>query len=155
MPPKLTGHLLQLTGFSLVFLGLGAVVAVVFLAGSFPAVPFWAFVLAAFALGAPLMVAGGRVSSAGRGRVLGMTPVEAAQEYHRGTVVLAAYLAVLLLQGAWVAAPLVLFGPGPFVLAWITVWMLVLCACRRWVTWPVVRAFRSKPSPAHHTHRSC
>lgn len=46
-------------GYALVFLSLGVTMAAVFLAGDLPGVPFWAFVVAAVAVSAPLMVAGG------------------------------------------------------------------------------------------------
>ena len=150
MAPKLAGHVLQLVGYALVFLGLGVAAAAMFLAASFHGVPFWVFVLAAVAFGAPLMVAGGRANSVGRGLVLGMPPGDAAREYRRGTVLLAVYLAVLLLQGAWVAAPLALCGAGlvdpsdPFVLTWVTAWTFVFCAGRYWITRPVMRAAEQK-----------
>lgn len=79
-----------------------------------------------------------------------MTPEGAAREYRRGTVLLAVYLAPILIQGAWVAAPLVLRGVGlahpsdRFVLTWVTAWMLALCAGRHWITSPVMRAVEQR-----------
>ena len=150
MAPKLGGHVLQLVGFALVFLGLSVVAVAMFLATSFHAVPFWVFVLVAVAFGAPLMVAGGRANSVGRGLVLGMPPEEAAREYRRGVALLAVYLALLLLQGVWVAAPLVLCGAGltrpsdPVVLTWVTASMLAFCVGRYWMTRPLMRAAERK-----------
>jgi hypothetical protein len=146
MPPKLAGHVFQLAGYALVFLGLGVAAGAVLLAGSYPGVPLWAFVLVGAPLGVPLMIAGGRVNSIGRGRVLGMSPGEAAREYRLGTALLGVYLAVLLLQGAWVAAPVFLreaghANPGdPLVLVWVTAWLFIFCAGRYWITHPLLRA---------------
>lgn len=142
----LAGHLLQLMGYALVFLGLGLTAGAMVLAGSYPTVPFWVFVVAAVGVAAPVMVAGGRVNAAGRGRVLGVSSADAAREYHLGTRLLGVYLAVLLAQGFWAAAPLALCALGtarpsdPVVVAWVTTWMLVFCAGRDWITRPVVCA---------------
>ncbi len=97
MPPKLTGHLLQLLGHALVFLGLGFAFLAMVIATNYYSVPFWVFVLAAIAIGAPVMVAGGRINSVGRGLVLGISAEEATKEYRRGTVLLGVYLGVLRL----------------------------------------------------------
>ncbi|AMV26881.1 hypothetical protein VT84_20945 [Gemmata sp. SH-PL17] len=146
MPPKLTGHLLQLLGHALVFLGLGFALLAMVLATNYYSVPFWVFVLAAIAVGAPMMVTGGRINSIGRGFVLGMSPEEATSEYRRGTALLGVYLGVLLLQGAWVAAPLTLCSAGfttpshPLVLTWIIAWMFIFCVGRYWITRPLLRA---------------
>jgi len=146
MPPKLAGHALQLLGYSLTFLGLAVVVVALFAAGSYPGVSLWVFVSGGIVVGAPLMIAGGRIDSRGRELVLGMSPEEAVREYRQGVVLLAVYLAVLLLQGFWVAAPMFLcvFGlaqPGdPFVSVWIVTWVLLFCAGREWITRPLMRA---------------
>jgi hypothetical protein len=150
MVPKLAGHVLQLVGYALVFLGLAVTAVAMFLATTLPGVPFWVFVLVAVVLGAPMMVTGGRANSLGRGLVLGVPPEEAAREYRRGTVLLAVYLALLLLQGAWVAAPLVLCGArladpsDPLVLTWVTAWMFIFCVGRYWITRPMIRAAERK-----------
>ncbi len=145
MPPKLTGHLLQLLGHALVFLGLGFALLAMVLATNYYSVPFWMFVLAAIAIGAPVMVAGGRINSVGRGLVLGISAEEATKEYRRGTILLGTYLSILLLQGAWVAAPLTLCSAGfatpsrPLVLTWIIAWMFIFCVGRYWITRPLMR----------------
>ncbi|VTR94431.1 unnamed protein product [Gemmata massiliana] len=146
MPPKLTGHLLQLLGHALVFFGLGFALLAMVLATNYYNVPFWVFVLASIAIGAPTMVAGGRINSVGLGLVLGMPPEEATKEYRRGTILLGTYLSILLLQGAWVAAPLTLSTAGltppshPLVLTWIVAWMFIFCVGRYWITRPLMRA---------------
>jgi hypothetical protein len=150
MPPKPAGHALQLLGDALVFLGLGVVTAAVFVAGSYPAVPLWVFVSGAVALGAPLMVAGGRIDSRGRGLVLGMSPERAAGEYRVQAVLMALYLGFLWLLGSLAAAPVFVRATGlaypsdTFVLTWLVGWVLVFCAGREWVTRPLWRAIERR-----------
>jgi hypothetical protein len=145
MAPKLAGHGLQLLGYALVFLGLGAVAAMFFAAGSYPTIPLWAFVSGALAVAVPLMIAGGRVNSRGRARVLGVSPEQAEREYRDGNWLLLVYLGLLGLQGGLVAAPLFARATGfvhpsdTFVTVWIVVWMFILCAGRGWITRPLLR----------------
>src|SRR5262245_52074412 len=100
MAPKLAGHTRQLAGYALVFLGLAVATGILFASGRYPAVPMWEFVLAAVVLGAPLMIAGGRLNARGRGQVLGVSRECAAEEYRQQNVVLAAYLGFLFAHGA-------------------------------------------------------
>jgi hypothetical protein len=146
MKTKLVGHTYQAAGYTLVFLGLGVAAAAMFLATTMPSVSFWVFAAAAVAIGAPLMVAGGRVNAVGRGMVLGRPSEDAARGYRRGTALLGVYLALLLLQGAWVAAPLALVAAGavdpmdPLVSAWVVTWTFAFCVGRYWITRPLVCA---------------
>ena len=132
MAPKLAGHGLQLLGYALIFIGLGVVAAVLLVAASYPAVPMWAFALGALAAGAPLMIAGGRINSRGRGQVLGVSPEHAAGEYREQNLLMVLYLGLLLLQGILVAAPLfaratgLVYPSDAFITVWLFASMLTL-----------------------------
>lgn len=146
MRSKLAGHGLQLAGYALTFLGLGAAAVVIAIAGNQPTIPFWAFVLGAMVIGAPLMIAGGRINSRGRMRVLDQTPEQASREYQQGTRILAVYIGILLLQGFIVALPLFLRAAGfvlvsdPALTWWIAMTMFIFCAGRQWITRPLLKA---------------
>lgn len=146
MAPRFAGHALQLLGYSLSFLGLAAVVLALLAAGRFPGVSLGVFVAGGVVVGAPLMIAGGRIDCRGRALVLGLSPEDAAREYRQGVVLLAVYLAILLGQGFWVAAPVFLCALGlarpgdPFVSVWVVAWMLLFCVGRGWITRPLMAA---------------
>jgi hypothetical protein len=150
MPPKLTGHALQLAGHGLVFLGLGVAAAAMFASGNHPAVPTWAFVAAGVGLGAPLMIAGGRIDSRGRGLVLGQSRELAAREYRQSTVLLALYLGFLWLLGSLCAVPVFFIAAGwvqpdgVFVKLWLAAWVLIFCAGRDWTSRPLWRAIERR-----------
>ena len=143
MRSKLAGHAMELLGFALIFLGLGLATAVLFISGKHPEVPFWQFVVGALVVGVPTMIAGGRINSRGRGRVLGMSPESAAREYHEGNVLLAFYLGFVMLHGLFIAWPMFVCATGllhprdPFVRGWIVATMLILCAGRNWISRPL------------------
>jgi hypothetical protein len=146
----LAGHVRQLFGYALVFLGLGVAAGVFLTAGRYPTVPLWWFVSVAVVLGAPLMIAGGRLNARGRGQVMDIMPESATEEYHRQNVLMAAYLGFILAQGFLVATPVLARGTGlvfpsdTFVSVWVVVSMLALCAGREWVTRPVWRAIERR-----------
>jgi hypothetical protein len=150
MKSRLAGHALQLLGYTLTFLGLGVVAAALFLAGNHPSVPLWVFLAAGAAIGAPLMIAGGRIDSRGRGRVLNQTPEEAAAHYRQTTVLLALHLGMGFLLTAFVIAPLLLRATGwvhpsdDLTRIWIIGWLLALCATRDWTTRPLWRAIERR-----------
>jgi hypothetical protein len=150
MKSRLAGHALQLLGYLLTFLGLGVVAAALFIAGNHPSVPLWVFLAAAVAIGAPLMIAGGRIDSRGRGRVLDQTPEEATAHYRQTTVLMALHLGMGFLLAAFVIAPLLLRATGwvhpsdAFTRMWIVGWLLTLCAGREWITRPVWRAIERR-----------
>lgn len=145
MRSKLVGHAQQLLGYGLSFLGLGVAGAAFLVAGFFPAVPLWVFVAVGVAVGAPLMVVGGRVNSRGRGRVLGQTPEAAAREHREGTVAMAAFLGFLLALSFVAVLPVFAWAVGlgrpngAFVAGWYVAWILVFGAARHWVTLPMWR----------------
>lgn len=150
MRSKLAGHALQLLGYTLTFLGLGVAAAALFLAGNYPTVPLWVFLATGVAIGAPLMIMGGRIDSRGRGRVLDQSPEEAAREYREKAVLMALHLALTGILTAFVIAPLIVRATGlaypsdTFVKTWIIGWLLTLCASRDWVTRPLWRAIEGR-----------
>jgi hypothetical protein len=150
MRSKLAGHALQLLGYTLTFLGLGVAVVALFLAGNYPTVPLWVFLAAGVAVGAPLMIAGGRIDGRGRGRVLELSPEEAAREYTEKTLLTALHLGLGFLLTALVIAPVLLQATGwvhpsdVFTKVWIIGWMLALCACRDWITRPLWRSIEGR-----------
>jgi hypothetical protein len=150
---KLAGHGLQLAGFALTFLGLGAALAVIFASSTYPTIPFWAFAVGAVVVAAPLMIAGGRINKRGRGLVLDMSPEEADREYQTGNLLLFVYIVFLMMHGFIVAAPLFVRATGlvypsdTFVKVWIYASMLTLCAGRYWITRPLWNAIAQRIAP--------
>jgi hypothetical protein len=150
MAPKLAGHALQLLGYALVFLGLAAAAVLLFASGRYPAAPMWAFVSGAVVCGAPMMIAGGRINSVGRGLVLGMSPGRAARQYRVQTVLMALYLGFLWLLGGLAAAPVFVRATGlaypsdTFFSVWLAAWVLIFCGGRPWVTRPLWRAIERR-----------
>lgn len=140
---KLAGHGLQLAGYALTFLGLGVVVAALAVSGSYPTVPLWMFLLGAVAIAAPMMIAGGRINSRGRGLVLDQSPEQADREYREGNLLLFLYVVFLMLHGLVVAAPVfaratgLVYPSDTFIKVWIYSSMLTLCAGRYWITRPL------------------
>jgi hypothetical protein len=143
MKRTLAGHAFQVAGYGLCFLGLGVAVAAFLVAGCFPTVPLWVFVASAMALGAPVMIAGGRINSRGRGLVLGQTPAEAAREHRRTTILMLLLLLFLLAHSAFITAPVLLWAiglvqPHPMLVrVWVGGSMLVLCLGRDWISRPL------------------
>jgi hypothetical protein len=96
-------------------------------------------------IGAPLMIAGGRIDSVGRGRVLDQSPEEAARAYREKTILMALHLTLTGILTAFVVAPLLVRATGlaypsdTFVKVWSIGWLLTLCASRDWVTRPLWR----------------
>jgi hypothetical protein len=150
MSSKLAGHGLQLSGHLLCFGGLAAAAAVIFVAGNHPSIPMWWFAAGAAALGAPLMIAGGRINLRGRRLVLNQSPEEAAGDHFESTTLLALFLAFLWLHGLWIAAPMFLRATGlghpsdAFVSVWIVGWTLTLCAARDWISNPIWQAIERR-----------
>jgi hypothetical protein len=150
MRSRLAGHVRQLIGYALVFLGLAVVTAALFVAGSHPTIPLWVFVAGSTAIGAPLMIAGSRIDARGRGLVLDQSPEQAAAQYRQTTVLMAIHLGVGFLLTAFVIAPLLLRATGwihpsdVFNRVWITGWLLILCATRNWTTRPLWRAIEKQ-----------
>jgi hypothetical protein len=149
MRSKLAGHALQLLGYMLTFLGLGVSAAAFLLAGNYPTVPLWVFVTAAVVIGAPMMIAGGRIDGRGRGWVLGQSPERAAREYREKTVLMAFFLGFILAHSALVTAPLFARTAGllnlsdAFIKVWLVGSLLILCAGRAWISrplWQVIEA---------------
>ena len=145
MRSTLTGHALQLLGHVLVFGGLGVAAVSMFHAATYYAVPFWAFLAISVCVGAPVMIAGGRINSRGRGLVLVQSPAEAASHYRKSTTVLGVYLVFLTAISSLAVLPLLIRSTGlgdpsrEFFLGWMIVWVLVFCGGRPWVTRPLWR----------------
>lgn len=155
---KLPGHALQLADYALTLLGLGATVAAMYLAANYPTVPFWAFVLASVAFGAPLMIAGGRINSRGKGQLMGWPPDETDSEYRRETIWMAAHIGFVLLIASLALLPLIARASGrahpsgTFFSTWMASWVLVLCAEREWTTRPLCKAI-ARRLPCHRRTR--
>lgn len=154
MRSQLTGHALQLAGYALTFLGLGSTVAAMHLATNYPTVPFWVFALASVAFGAPLMIAGGRINSRGKGRLMGWSPAETDREYQREMIWMAARIGFALLIASLALIPLVVRASGmahpssTFFSVWMTGWVLVFCAGRQWTTRPLWEAIARRLPPS-------
>jgi hypothetical protein len=152
MARRLAGHGLQLLGYTLTFAGLGVAGTALLLAGNYPTVSLWVFVAVGVAVGAPLMVAGGRVDARGRGYVLGQSHEQAAAHHRRTTILMALHLGMGLLLTAFVIAPLLLRATDwahpsdDLIRYWIIGWMLTLCATRYWTTRPLWRAIERRVS---------
>jgi hypothetical protein len=145
MKPRTAGHLLQLLGYVLVFLGMGIVLSALVASTSYPSTPFWMFVVLGAAIGAPLMIAGSRYDSRGRALLFDIPAEEALRLYHQQNKLMAIYLALLWLQGFWVAAPIFFYAFGwvdlqsDFTKVWLAFWIMLFCGGRQWITHPLMR----------------
>ena len=150
MQSKLAGHALQVLGYAFTFLGLGVAAAAFLMAGNYPTIPLWVFVTTAVGIGAPLMIAGGRIDGRGRGRVVGQSPERAAREYREKTMLMALYIVFILALAVLVIAPLFSRTTGSlnlsdaFVKVWLAGSLLILCAGRDWISRPLWRVIEGR-----------
>jgi hypothetical protein len=136
-------------GFALMFAGMGLAVACMFSAGMQPTIPLWEFVGAAVLLGAPLMIAGGRLAHQGSVPV-GTPPEQAEATYQRETFRAAVAIGCMAIGGLLMAAPVFVMATGlvpwdpTFAVWWYGGWCVVGKLGSRRIFRPLFKAIEQR-----------